>query len=109
VDRTVSRAYGEQVPTPIFKPTHLLPPGIDELQGAPASAVVGPRLGKAPQAARLAAMAPNPRFYERNFNAPGLNPQGRDHPRADAERRVAGVKDPAHAALRSFPPDNERL
>ena len=24
------------------------------------------------QAARLAAMAPNPRFYERNFNAPGL-------------------------------------
>jgi len=25
------------------------------------------------QAARLAAMAPNPRFYERNFNAPGLN------------------------------------
>lgn len=27
----------------------------------------------APQAARLAAMAPNPRFYERNFNAPGLN------------------------------------
>ncbi len=27
----------------------------------------------APQAARLAAMAPNPRFYERNQGAPGLN------------------------------------
>ncbi|TAG49702.1 MAG: monofunctional biosynthetic peptidoglycan transglycosylase [Betaproteobacteria bacterium] len=26
----------------------------------------------AEQAAKLAAMAPNPRFYERNFNAPGL-------------------------------------
>jgi monofunctional glycosyltransferase len=26
----------------------------------------------AEQAARLAAMAPNPRFYERNGNAPGL-------------------------------------
>ena len=24
------------------------------------------------QAAKLAAMAPNPRFYERNLNAPGL-------------------------------------
>ena len=27
----------------------------------------------AEQAARLAAMAPNPRFYERNQGAPGLN------------------------------------
>ena len=27
----------------------------------------------AEQAARLAAMAPNPRFYERNAGAPGLN------------------------------------
>jgi membrane peptidoglycan carboxypeptidase len=28
---------------------------------------------RAEQAARLAAMAPNPRFYERNQGAPGLN------------------------------------
>ncbi|MCC7327066.1 MAG: monofunctional biosynthetic peptidoglycan transglycosylase [Burkholderiales bacterium] len=34
---------------------------------------VGARQLSAEQAARLAAMAPNPRFYERNQGAPGLN------------------------------------
>ncbi len=34
---------------------------------------VGAARLSAEQAARLAAMAPNPRFYERNPGAPGLN------------------------------------
>ena len=40
--------------------------------GAEAAATTAARLS-AEQAARLAAMAPNPRFYERNPGAPGLN------------------------------------
>jgi monofunctional biosynthetic peptidoglycan transglycosylase len=35
--------------------------------------VVGASALSVDQAARLAAMAPNPRFYERNQGAPGLN------------------------------------
>ena len=43
-----------------------------------------PRSCRREQAARLAAMAPNPRFYERNQGAPGLNRKIGDHPRAHA-------------------------
>ena len=50
---------------------------------------VGAAQLSAEQAARLAAMAPNPRFYERNPGAPGLNAQDRDHPRAHALGRAS--------------------
>ncbi len=56
----------------------------------PSAAQLGPE-----QAARLAGMVPNPRYYDRNRSAPGLGAQSGDHSRADAGGRSAVKYSPA--------------